>query len=466
MTSISRNDVTTLLAVRWLAAVLLAVQGCSSAGVDAGAARAPAVVVPELRPVHLRADLPYRAQDHAFLRQAIGERSIVQLGESLHITDEFPRVRLRFVRYLHAEMGFDVLAIEGSAIDAWLANERAYDEDVADVAGFQRTALFAVWQSAAMRDLVAHVLSTRRSPRPLYLTSFDVQPGTSARFIGLPRGEVLLALVQALARYAPPPDAREARRWADDISPFFRRYGATSPLSAELERRALEAIAEMESWMAALAPAVRARRPAVHVAALRLIPDVLRAAVDLAQASGRAGSESQRVYRETRDRLSARNVLRLHDAVSPGRRVLVWAHHSHVIHDSTGRNVDSMGRSLLAAVPDRLYTIGLFAGGGAAATLRADGRSVSVTALAPPPHPSVERLLASLAPADYFVDLSRLDGKSAAHAAWFAPLPSRQEPDDTLDTAVARDFHGAVFIRQVHPPRMLLPSPAEASAPR
>jgi erythromycin esterase-like protein len=195
----------------------------------------------------------------------------------------------------------------------------------------------------------------------------------------------------------------------------------------------------------------------VHVAALRLIPDVLRGAVDLAQASGRAGSESQRVYRETRDRLSARNVLRLHDAVSPGRRVLVWAHHSHVIHDTTGRNVESMGRSLLAAVPDRLYTIGLFAGSGAAATLRADGRSVSVTALPPPPHPSVERLLASLVRADYFVDLSRLERKSAAHAAWFAPLPSRQEPDDTLDTAVARDFHGAVFVREVHPPRMFLP---------
>ena len=69
---------------------------------------------------------PDRATDYDYLRTAVGARSIVQLGESIHLTDEFPRARLRLVQHLHESIGFDVLALEGSVVNAWLAMERLY----------------------------------------------------------------------------------------------------------------------------------------------------------------------------------------------------------------------------------------------------------------------------------------------------------------------------------------------------
>src|SRR5262249_22788790 len=65
-------------------------------------------------PVPFRSDYTSKAYD--FLGAYVGRRSLVQVGESIHVTDEFPRVRLQVVRYLHEELGFDVIAFEGSLV--------------------------------------------------------------------------------------------------------------------------------------------------------------------------------------------------------------------------------------------------------------------------------------------------------------------------------------------------------------
>ncbi len=76
--------------------------------------------------VPLELDKPYAVDDYKFLDRAIGSAAIVQLGESLHITQEFPRVRLRLIQYLHEQLGFDTLALEGSLTQTWLAQETLY----------------------------------------------------------------------------------------------------------------------------------------------------------------------------------------------------------------------------------------------------------------------------------------------------------------------------------------------------
>src|SRR6185437_3411288 len=63
---------------------------------------------------------PYSAANYDFLGALSDGKSVIQLGESIHMTDEFPRVRLQFIRYLHEQKGFDVLAFEGSWVQAWL----------------------------------------------------------------------------------------------------------------------------------------------------------------------------------------------------------------------------------------------------------------------------------------------------------------------------------------------------------
>ena len=169
--------------------------------VDAIAAQAVAVDI----------NSPYTPGAYSFLAHAVREASIVQLGESIHVTTEFPRARLQLIRYLHEQMGFDVLALEGSLTQAWLAQEHLYpisgpvDGRIEEA---QRFGWFKLWNTLEMRELMAYVELSQRTPRPLYLTSFDVQTGASAEF-GMGQG-VLTSLVDRLESFGTPASAVHA----------------------------------------------------------------------------------------------------------------------------------------------------------------------------------------------------------------------------------------------------------------
>lgn len=75
----------------------------------------------EMRPHLIDLNRTYAAKDYDFLDAAIGDAAAVALGESIHVTREMQRVRLNFLRYLHEERNFNLLAVEGSTIDGWTA---------------------------------------------------------------------------------------------------------------------------------------------------------------------------------------------------------------------------------------------------------------------------------------------------------------------------------------------------------
>ncbi len=115
-------------------------------------------------PVPLDANKPYAAADYAFLSPAIGASRVVALGESIHVTREMPRIRLQMVRYLHEQMGFNLIAFEGSLMDAWTAQEHAYqvkDSLEMRAAAMKREAFFGLWQTTPMQPSSP----TRSAPR-------------------------------------------------------------------------------------------------------------------------------------------------------------------------------------------------------------------------------------------------------------------------------------------------------------
>lgn len=49
-------------------------------------------------------------------------KEVIQLGESIHMTKQFPLARLKLFPVL-AEQGFDLILFEGSSIEAWIASD-------------------------------------------------------------------------------------------------------------------------------------------------------------------------------------------------------------------------------------------------------------------------------------------------------------------------------------------------------
>jgi erythromycin esterase len=393
------------------------------------------VAILTARAAALDLDRPYAAADYKFLDTAIGSASIVQLGESLHLTDEFPRARLRVIQYLHEQLGFDTLALEGSLTQSWLAQEHL-DRSTAPqrIARAQELAWFVLWQTAAMRKVMAYVDATRSTPRPLYLTSFDVQVGMSAAYQGEPR--IVNDLLDALRVYGPPPDPAREPALRRGLSAIIRCSGLATGANREAAQRAVD---ELAAWITAIAPRVE---PTAHAAALGMIPDNLRDNIELCVRTAGA----REMWQETRDVLNARTALKLRDRLSSTRRVILWAHHSHVVHNATGAHVPSMGQHLRDQLGREVYTVGTFAGAGRVF----DGALFGERDLPSIVQVGVERMLGAVDRPAYFVDVSRLPTDDPS-AGWLVEQRSRFETVSRRPTILAKDFDGAIYLARVHP---------------
>lgn len=398
----------------------------------------------ETRPITLDVTKPYAKADYAFLSLAIGSSQVVALGESIHMTREMPRVRLQIVHYLHEEMGFNVIAFEGSLLDAWTAQEHAYRDSgkIKERAPtMKREMFFGLWQTAPMQDVLEYALSKQSTAHPLYVTSFDLQPGT-ARVYGGSTAKSLRAFLAAVAPYDPTIDPERIKQWSEKLA---------DALDCANGANASQLVDQIEAWLnGPIAASLERTRPAVHIAALRLIPVMLRNRLQLCQ-EWTADQRSMITYQRVRDELNTqlvRNELKTFPAPA---KLILWAHHSHLHYNSLGKTIPSMGRHLHDSLHQDMYSIGLFAGGGSAidtATIDQAHGLGFVFALAPKPIPhgprwSVEEQLSQLSPHDFFLDL-RYDAKE-----WAAPGTSRLENNGRMPTALSADFDGAIFLHRV-----------------
>ncbi|MGI8432533.1 MAG: erythromycin esterase family protein [Chthoniobacterales bacterium] len=398
----------------------------------------------ETKPLTLDVTGPYAKADYAFLSPAIGTSHVIALGESIHMTCEMPRVRLQIVRYLHEELGFNVIAFEGSLLDAWTAQEHAY-RDSGPMKGrastMKREVFFGLWQTAPMQDVLEYALSTQATTHPLYVTSFDLQPGT-ARAYGGSTAESLRAFFAAVAPYDPTIDPAQIKQWNERLS---------TALDCTKDADASQVVDQIEAWLnGPVAVGLTRTRPAVHVAALRLIPVMLRNRLQLCH-EWTADQRSMITYQRVRDQLNTQLVLNELKTFPAPAKLILWAHHSHLHYNSLGKTIPSMGQHLHDSLHQDIYSIGLFAEGGSAIDTttidQAEGLGF-VFALAPKPIPhgprwSVEEQLRRLSPHDFFLDLRR------AGKEWATPGTSRLENNGRMPTALSSDFDGAILLHRV-----------------
>ncbi len=399
---------------------------------------------------------PYRPTDYAFLDAAVGPRPVVALGESIHVTREMPLVRQRIVRYLHEQKGFNVLALEGSLMDAWTAQEHVYANGNPGAAAaqlFTREALFGLWQTEPMEAVVAEALKPASGAPPIYLTSFDIQPGM-ARAYGGSSEQSLGAFLAAVSALEPSMSKKQLHEWTDRLSPS---------LECKSSQTDAQALSDLEHWIdGPAAIAASSNRSSMHVAVLKLVPTMLN--YRLQQCSNWLGAnKSMKVYQQSRDAFNAKLALAL---LADFPKMILWAHHSHLNYNSQGESIPSMGQHLHLALGDKLYTIGVFALDGAAMdTSKVDDAKglCVVTALAAKPLPddarfSVERSLAALSKSDFFIDLKN------APAALAQPGFSRLETTGRMHTVLSRDFDGAIFLHEVNGAVLdFLPRPLNAA---
>ena len=290
--------------------------------------------------------------DLAFLKEKLKGVRLVQLGESAHGASEFYQLKTRLVEFLHEQMDFDVLVIEGGFGDinlAWLNQETLNAKDL------MYNSVFGNFRCEEMLPLFEYAKANANSTDPLQLAGPDCQ--TSANFFNN-------FLIDFLQKYD-----RELSR---DVEYNFMNtsllYGILSD-SVQLTqaiRNNERVINKVMDFLENNESKVRkdfSSKPLLVPFLRRTLENHLEYwALDF-----RAIQQRQQIV--LRDRIMAENLMWLADVAYPNKKIIYWAHNAHIgaeiaAADFFGNPVKMQGNYISERFGTEVYNIGIYAVGG------------------------------------------------------------------------------------------------------
>jgi len=328
--------------------------------------------------------------DLAFLENVIEDRRLVQLGESSHGVAEFNRIKVRLIKFLHEEMGFDVIAFESGLFECYETDARYADLSPSKMI----QTVFRVWRTEEVLELFEYLVETKATDSPLTLAGFDLQlSGDWTRRHDLLRDMVsiydpafaqelfiadsLFAVnkkeldVPTMRTYVRDNEEDLKRIYTrlesilrDNMADLSLRFGEEPLLTKLMQRAAVSMVTYIEFWL------------------------------------------DQEREMNIRDKAMAANVEFLMNEAYPNKKIIIWTHNTHLRHrnhlvkESYDGNLRSMGTWLHDEYADEMYTIGLYMFEGRAAYN--DREHYDVESHAPG---SLEAILHAAGHAYTFVDL-------------------------------------------------------------
>jgi len=377
------------------------------------------------------------------IRAAVGNKSIVMMGESIHLTSEFSRVRDMLIRNLHENADFNLLLFEGSPIEFWIAEEEYLTsrKDVLSGSDFQKTALYGLWQTEEIRSVIDYALRSQTGVgrSDLYLSSYDVQLGQGRRFVrDRSVFESLVGLLKARDKGLSYSD-EEAIAFLEGLVACKQKG---FPESDEQYSRAEEGI---QALSGVVARSVNRDNSDLHERILALVPKLAGYSLEFC----RQVKDGNKNYIEVRNEWASRQFADLFSTLN--EKAVVWAYSSNLRQSAGKDGRMPFGAYARSAFPDEIFAIDLTAGGGrAVAFTDARGKEIDPveTELLPLDKVSLEEKLAGLSTTDFFVLSRNFPPRFKAEET------TRWEPTGFISIDPRRDFDAYYFVREITAPQM------------
>lgn len=368
--------------------------------------------------------------DLQLLKPLLKDRRIVALGESAHGVAQFSQMKLRLIRFLHEQLGFNVIAFESP-----IAGCEAANRGVGKVSGeaAMRQCLFAVWHTEETVALFEYITKVRKDGGDLQVVGFDIQDehlsdGFTDELASLAGAGGAALAIDIGAAEAALPALLQGKPATADTRKLLLAY--------EAAERALEK--------------VQAQSGAAHSAVQRL--GFLRSQLTsrIALLNAHTSGENQRVQTEIRDAAMAANLAAMMQQKLAGKKVIVWGHNSHIAKAwSNPAHVRGMGALLKQMYGDGYYAMGLIMNRGEAAMNTR--RPYTVT---PAPPGTLEHLLSRADLKAGFVDLSAHAGQQGNE--WMSTsILTRNWGMRPIPIVPNGSFDGVIQVEVVNAPRYL-----------
>lgn len=284
------------------------------------------------------------------LKKAIGNRRIVALGESTHGSGTYYHLKSELVKFLHQQMGFEVLAMESGLGDTYLAYASI---DTLSGKQLRNFSVFGNFRAKEATGLFDYIKKQHSTQLPLNYVGYDTQASSDFLFTQLKK--ILAAYDKELA------DSLNSRMYSyqkayayanNQDSVNYCKHRDIFVTTANTARRYLENNS-----------AVIMAKHNINTTAFKVMVRSLAmfaASYNLSYADSWKGIA-------VRDSLMAENIKWLLTEVYANKKVIIWAHNAHVEKSPAANGyMKAMGHFLKELYQDDYYTIGLFAYSGVA----------------------------------------------------------------------------------------------------
>ncbi len=369
------------------------------------------------------------------------------LGEAAHGDGTAFLTKIRLIKFLHEEMGFNVLAFESSLYDCIKA--QAEIEAGANIAQVFGQSVYPIWnQSVEVQPLIEYLQSTQTS-NPLQLTGFDNQ-------LAGYYSETMLTddLAQFLSQTLDTdPQDEELRQFNITLKSIILSVYSSGGIAPSAEKQA-SFFDYIDQTLAELEPlAVNDRETSFWVQVLKSARSYANLVWGMA-VTNQAGSDPDPELVGTRDIQMGENLLWLADEYYPDQKIIVWAATYHVSRSlDTVTVIDPnlasifggqvMGDVVYDSLQDQVYTIGITAYSGTSGIF-----SYDTLVLEPPSENSLEDLMKQAGYEYAFLDLRHL----SPGGTWLqGNISSRMIGHSEMVADWSQIVDGVIFVQVMEP---------------
>ena len=360
-------------------------------------------------------------------------KKYVQLGESGHGVAEFNKAKVRLIKFLHQELGFEVIAFESSIFECFYANQNVSHLNHLEI---MENSIFGVWHTLEVLELFNYIKNSAHSDHPLILAGFDTQVSSIQGYMDRP-----VYFKDIISKI----DSSYAVKVFKLDSAFIQNRYDENYLKSNhdtLTAQFSELTAFFDSRMSELINLYQ-DDPGIPFIARQTAWSMIQF-IKQKISSGNSRTE-------IRDKGMADNFDYLVNNIDPDKKIMLWAHNFHIRHNNSSvpyyNELKTMGTYISENYRDDLYTIGLYMYRGKAAMNNRDIYSIE-----PALPGSLESIFYQARKKYCFVDMAneqRHDGNS-----WmFESIYSKSWGTIDLQMILKDQYDGILFIDTVNPPQ-------------